>query len=184
MAEETIHQKPCSKCRAIKPLDAFPKAARMRLGRDSTCRECRKIKCREWWHRTHPTKPAEDLPDEIWKPVPDYEGLYSISNMGRVRREAGGKRTFRGRILKPLLRMGYLRVFLYRLGEKGSKKLTIHCLVADVFLSKQSHHEEVNHKNGVKTDNRAENLEWVTHAENMAHARDVLKVMSNKRRAA
>lgn len=70
--------------------------------------------------------------------------------------------------------MGYYRVLLYKDGSK--KWLTINKLVAEAFLSKEPHHEEINHKNGIKTDNRVENLEWVTHAENMAHARDVLKI--------
>jgi len=110
---------------------------------------------------------------EIWKDVIGYVGLYKVSNMGRVKSFCRDKN---GRILKPgKTSRGYLTVRLY-LDGKG-KTMAVHRLVAERFLGPApSPKHEVNHKNGDKTDNRAENLEWVTHSENNKHAYDTLGV--------
>lgn len=109
---------------------------------------------------------------EQWKDVEGYEGLYQVSNMGRVKSFHHDK--VHGRILKPKEhRDGYLQVDLYRGGKRKTQK--IHRLVAEAFLgSRPSPDHEVNHKNGNKLDNRIENLEWVTHSENTTHAFRVL----------
>lgn len=112
---------------------------------------------------------------EEWKDADGYEGLYQVSNMGRIMRVAGGQGAQAGRILKPILNRhtGYLHVGLYRDGKRTY--LYVHRLVATAFLGVQlSPNHEINHKNGNRADNRVENLEWITRSENHKHAYRVL----------
>lgn len=88
-----------------------------------------------------------------------------------------------GRIKKmkqELARNGYARIGL-RYGEdkSQSKHFLVHRLVAEAFIPKQNGKDEVNHKNGIKTDNRVENLEWVNHSGNMQHRSKVLGFRGN-----
>ena len=108
---------------------------------------------------------------EIWKPVVGMEPWYLISNLGRVRSKHVIGRPTRNHIksLDPN-KKGYLRVHL----TGGGKCFTIvvHRLVLEAFVGPQpSVIHQTNHKNGVKADNRIENLEWVTPVENNRHAR-------------
>jgi hypothetical protein len=113
------------------------------------------------------TRPIGD--NEEWRPVVDFEVQYSVSNLGNVRREGRARSTYPGRPLKPHLgNAGYYTVAL-----RGRTTL-VHRLVAEAFLEPEKRHLDVNHKNGNPTDNRVDNLEFVTHAENMGHARFTL----------
>ena len=105
---------------------------------------------------------------EIWKDVPGYEGHYQVSNLGRVKslpRTFFG-RTYRGKILSPTIARNYHHVLFSVNSNK--KTLKVHRLVALAFLGESD--LQVNHKNGIKTDNRLENLEYCTQSENMNHA--------------
>lgn len=112
---------------------------------------------------------------EWWKQVPGYEGLYMVSDRGRVKsldryvkHWRGGLSLKPGRILKPGKdRCGYLHVILCNDG-KNTKHL-VHRLVAMAFIPNPKNLPEVNHKNEDKTDNRVENLEWVSHKYNSNH---------------
>lgn len=102
---------------------------------------------------------------EIFKDVRGYEGFYEISNLGSVR-----STSYKGtRILKPSkTKSGYLNVLLC-VNQVKIHKL-VHRLVAEAFLENRNNLEQVNHINGNKEDNSAENLEWCTPAHNNQHA--------------
>ena len=97
-----------------------------------------------------------------WKSVVGYEGLYDVSSDGQVR----NART--KRILKNQMSGGYEHVSLY--GYESCKIFYVHRLVASSFLPESKDKKEVNHIDGVKTNNSVLNLEWSTRSENMIHA--------------
>ena len=120
-----------------------------------------------------PTAPAEDskAPESVWKEIPLTDGKYLISSDGRVARvlKKGGLRE-----LSPYKNnTPYLAVKVFDGDGKRINKY-VHRLVAEAFVPK-TEGTEVNHKNGDKTDNRAVNLEWVSHSENNIHKFNVLK---------
>jgi hypothetical protein len=96
---------------------------------------------------------------EQWRSIPGYEGIYQVSSEGRVKNAYG-------HVLKPeMARNGYKRIKFF-----DKKKFQVHRLVALAFIPNPDNKEVVNHKNGIKTDNRVENLEWNTWSENVKHA--------------
>lgn len=105
---------------------------------------------------------------ELWKPIVGYEA-YEVSNLGRVRSLRGN-----GRILKQqTTRTGYKVLWLYNGQPHGNgrngKSYQVHRLVAEAFLPNPNLLPEINHINEDKADNRAENLEWCSHAYNSAY---------------
>lgn len=117
---------------------------------------------------------TENPTPERWLPVRGYEGLYEVSDLGRVRsldRIVSGPRTWRGRILTPTLNnVGYLGVMLSD-GIRGVVLRRVHRLVLDAFCRPPRPGEQANHRDFNKTNNRLENLEWTTPRENHAHAK-------------
>lgn len=127
---------------------------------------------------------------EEWKPVVGYEGLYEVSSLGNVRsldriitsiingKEVRSRR--KGRMLKPSLSHGYLHINLRKINTKP-KTCRVHRLVAEAFHGPPTGKRNiVNHENGVKTDNRPENLKWTTHSENIQHAYDTKLIKKRK----
>ena len=114
---------------------------------------------------------------EIWKDIEGFEGLYQVSNLGRVR--SLGRTIMRGtrygtiapytikpRVLMPkICQGGYYQVGLFPMEGKATPA-KVHRLVAKAFVPNPDNLPEINHKNEDKSDNRAENLEWVTHIDN------------------
>lgn len=107
--------------------------------------------------------------EEIWKDVVGYEGLYKVSNLGRVKslkRINSYGRTVPGKILKPHpnIKSGYLCVNLYK-NDKPTM-IPIHRLVAIAFIPNPQNLPQVGHKDETRTNNNVDNLEWVTNKEN------------------
>ena len=122
---------------------------------------------------------------EEWRPVKDFEGVYEVSNFGRVRslprviiRKNGKPFTRKGQImtLTPTYQNRYMDKFHYFIvclnwGEKNirNKLMSVHRLVAEAFVPNPQNLSSVNHINSDRRDNHAVNLEWVTHQENINH---------------
>lgn len=105
---------------------------------------------------------------EFWKDIEGYEGLYQVSNLGRVRsldRVVEGKsssvRLHRGKILSPGVNStGYYMVVLHKDG--GGRAYTVHRLVSNTFIPNPYNYPYVNHKDENKLNNSVDNLEWCT----------------------
>ena len=105
-----------------------------------------------------------------WDYIPDFNSHYIINKNGEIRTCYG---QYKGKILSPYLMSGYMTIALQQGETKDTRKLCrVHTLVASTFIRQIQKGEEVNHINGVKHDNRAENLEWCTSSENKKHAWD------------
>lgn len=106
---------------------------------------------------------------EVWKDIQGYEGIYQVSNMGRVKRLVGyqckKERILCGRLDKD----GYRCVVLHKDGKEKNNKL--HRMVAKAFIPNPENKNTVNHIDCNKDNNVVENLEWATDKEQMAHAK-------------
>lgn len=113
---------------------------------------------------------------EIWKPVIEYEKFYSVSSSGRIRREIEGRGLCKlGKIIKPIRKSyfrGYSRITLCMNGIK--KQYSVHGIVASAFIGKRPQYHVINHKDGNKSNNCFENLEYVTPSQNQFHSYQIL----------
>ena len=121
---------------------------------------------------------------EIWKDIKGYKGKYQVSNIGRVKRlsrrmkterwiKKVGRNTTKEKILSSIKKsIGYTQV---NLGKKGKMRVyLIHRLVGEAFIPNPENKSQINHKDGNKSNNRIDNLEWVTPRENDLHSYRVL----------
>lgn len=120
------------------------------------------------------------MEQEIWKEITGYEGYFEVSNLGNFRSKdriikykTSGTRNYPGKTLKTeQMQDGYQRIVLMK--ESIRKRYMCHRLVALMFVPNPLNKPYVNHKNGIKSDNRAVNLEWCTQSENELHSSRVL----------
>ena len=103
------------------------------------------------------------MEEEVWKPIKDYEGLYEVSNLGRVK-SLNYKGTRKGKILKNSECNGYLTVSLTKNGKP--KTFYVHRLVAEAFIPNPEGKPCIDHINTIRTENYVWNLRWVTYEEN------------------
>ena len=105
--------------------------------------------------------------NEIWKVIPDTNGRYEVSDLGKIRNIE----------LKILMAQhkdykGYPKVrYINSMGKRLTQR--VHRLIGKAFIPNIHNKPQINHKNGIKDDNRAENLEWVTNSENTQHSFDI-----------
>lgn len=112
---------------------------------------------------------------EIWKDIKNYEGIYQVSNLGRVRsltrkvKTFNGFRTTKGQLLKPLkTNRNYFRVDLKQ--NQQNKYVFIHRLVAETFIPNPNNYPVINHIDGNTSNNAVSNLEWCTQSHNIKEA--------------
>lgn len=112
--------------------------------------------------------------EEIWKPVVGYEGLYEVSNLGRVDQcariipqKGGTNRTERVRVKSHVDHYGYERVSLTK--DQRQTIIQVHRLVAKSFIENNLSHPMINHKDENKLNNRVENLEWCDNRYNVLY---------------
>lgn len=163
-----MQTKPCSKCGEHKPLDAFSPDTTGRLGRQSRCRACRRALLKlAYVPRSRQINALQDLPGEEWRQVAGCP-VYAISNFGRLKRTHGNNHTKRGGAIKThTTKRGYEAVTLK---HNGVGNTFVHRMVAAAFIGVRPEGYQVNHKDGNKLNNRADNLEYMTNLENRRHA--------------
>ena len=163
MARVIITEKKCPACLQVKPRSAYYQDARGQLV--AYCIVCSLLKQKA--RLAAKQKPIQNLPNEQWRDVEDYVGLYQISDFGRVQRLEGPRCTI-PRIIKPQLVKGYPCVSLCV--GRTRRVRSVHSMVAIAFIGPYPVGQEVNHLDHDRANPRLDNLEYRTHKGNMEYA--------------
>lgn len=151
------------------------------IKRRGLCYECNKIENKKNnSRRGRAVFYFESIESEEWKDIIGWEGFYQVSSFGRIKtikkevlRRDGTILVISEKIRKlSHQKNGYLKVQLVRNGKGIS--YWVHRLVAEAFIPNPENKPQVNHKKGIKNDNRVSQLEWMTYEEDRKHAEDVL----------
>lgn len=127
---------------------------------------------------------------EVWKAVKDYEGLYEVSNLGRVRSVSriirwgygkGYDKLIESKILSTSINNSGYKIIILSKPKHKTICRTIHRLVAEAFIPNPNNLTDVNHKDEDKMNNNVENLEWLTHKENMNWGETSKKISATHR---
>lgn len=171
----------CNKCKEWFTKDGFYTDKHSPIGITTSCKSCHKrtsvstrnkdlakernAVSRHKKQSIHKAKfVVESLPNEEWREIPDTNGEYFVSNIGRVKSMKWGKEIL---IKASLSTKGYWQVcitFSY-----GRKTKRVHRLVAQSFIPNPYNYSEINHRDEIKTNNCVENLEWCDRAYNMSY---------------
>lgn len=109
---------------------------------------------------------------EEWRDIEEFEGLYEISSWGRIKKLTYGSNNGlpKDGMMKPHRHTGGYLYSTLRYSNGGTRTCPVHRLVAHAFIGKRPDGMQINHKDGVKTNNRADNLEYVSPSGNVRHA--------------
>lgn len=165
--------KKCTKCGDAKALCMYNKHGE---GFTSRCKGCL-AEGRLVNSSSNTYKDIIDIEGEFWREIHEYNGAYMISNKGRVK-STNYNHTGKEQLLKLNKDLnGYIKVELCKNNIK--KKWFVHRLVAFSFIENIYNKPFINHINGVRADNRCENLEWCTAKENMYHSLHIMNRVPN-----
>ena len=120
------------------------------------------------------------MDNEVWKPIVGFEGIYEVSNYGRIK--SLPRLWTKGKILKPYLnRYGYHVVSLRKEAKWKTYCLKVHRVVAQAFIDNPHNYPYINHKDEVKTNNVVENLEWCTPHYNLHYGSCIEKIRRKRK---
>jgi len=178
--------KKCIRCTTEKDILLFGRDAKKYLGHKDVCKECESKRYRE--KRSYENTTVKSLNGEVWLPVVGYEGLYEVSNLGRIKGlrrdvEMKGGKSFRvtkeALVIGGKTTTGYRKVMLTK--DSIPKHFNVHRLVAESFIPKISGKDIINHIDCNGLNNNVSNLEWCTQKENIEHASKMGRLAKGER---
>jgi len=159
----------CTRCKIEKDEDCFGLQQPDKTWLRTRCKEClQEMKLLKWFK-----EPVENLEGEEWRDVVGEKSHYQVSNKGRIKK-IYKENPWIELLLKQVTVAGYSACTL----TPPKRLAKIHRLIGIAFIPNPENKPAINHINGIKTDNRVENLEWCTNSENTRHRFDVLKQVS------
>jgi hypothetical protein len=174
----------CNRCKKTKDVSCFSKR-NLKTGTTSYnhwCKQCHKEDGARKTLLKYCDIKVDDLPEEAWYPLLDYNG-YLISNKHRIKSLPKSNRPCEFIVTPTLQKTGYYSVPLYLpSNDRKFKRISVHRIIAKMFIPNVCNKPCVNHINHDRSDNRIENLEWCTHKENLEHAKKFKRMQHGEAR--